>query len=109
MMKEVVERRYKKLTRENRPLPDLVIVDGGKPQLNVAKKVLDDLNLANIPVLGLAKRFEQVFKPGLADPIIISPDSPALFLLQRVRDEAHRFALKYHRLLRKKRMKEKES
>ncbi len=109
MMGEVVERRYKKLTRENRPLPDLVIVDGGKPQLNVTKKVLDDLNLDNIPVVGLAKRFEHIFKPGLTDPIIISPDSPALFLLQRVRDEAHRFALRYHQLLRKKRMREEQS
>jgi len=79
-------------------------VDGGKPQLNVAKRILTELNLTEIPVIGLAKRFEHVFKPDALNPIIISPDSPALFLLQRIRDEAHRFALRYHHILRKKRV-----
>ncbi len=103
MMGEVVERRYKRLIRDKVTLPDLIVVDGGKPQLNIAKKIITRFKL-NIPVIGLAKRLESVFKPDVPDPILISPDSPALFLLQRVRDEAHRFALKYHRLLRKKRI-----
>jgi excinuclease ABC subunit C len=103
MMSELIERRYKRLIKEQQPLPNLIIVDGGKPQLNIASEVLMNLGLNEIPVIGLAKRFEHVFKPSLSDPIIISPDSPALFLLQRIRDEAHRFALKYHQLLRKKR------
>ena len=101
MMGEVVERRYTRLIREKKPLPDLIVVDGGKPQLNITHKILTKIKL-KIPVIGLAKRFEHVFKPGEREPIVISPDSPALFLLQRVRDEAHRFALKYHKLLRKK-------
>jgi excinuclease ABC subunit C len=103
MMSELIERRYKRLIKEQQPLPNLIIVDGGKPQLNIASEVLMNLGLNQIPIIGLAKRFEHVFKPSLSDPIIISPDSPALFLLQRIRDEAHRFALKYHQLLRKKR------
>ncbi|NVM55256.1 MAG: excinuclease ABC subunit UvrC [Candidatus Helarchaeota archaeon] len=102
MMGEVVERRYRRLIKERKPLPDLIVVDGGKPQLNIANKIVSELKL-EIPVIGIAKRFEHIFKPSLSDPIIISPDSPALFLLQRIRDEAHRFALKYHQLLRKKR------
>ena len=102
MMGEVVKRRYKRLIREQKNIPDLVVVDGGKPQLNIAKKILSNLELT-IPIIGLAKKFEHVYKPNTSEPIVISPDSPALFLLQRVRDEAHRFALKYHQLLRKKR------
>ncbi|NVM28905.1 MAG: excinuclease ABC subunit UvrC [Candidatus Helarchaeota archaeon] len=102
MMGEVVERRYKRLIKEQKNIPDLIVVDGGKPQLNIAKKVLSNLELT-IPIIGLAKKFEHVYKPNTSEPIVISPDSPALFLLQRVRDEAHRFALKYHQLLRKKR------
>ncbi len=104
MMAEIIERRYQRLVKAQKNLPDLIIVDGGKPQLNAAIEVLLKLKL-EIPVIGLAKKFEHVFKPGYSNAIIISPDSPALFLLQRVRDEAHRFALKYHQLLRKKRIK----
>ncbi len=101
MIEEVLERRFKRLIAAEDPIPDLVIIDGGKPQLNTAIEVLSKLNLT-IPVIGLAKRFEHVFKPNRPNPIVISPDSPALFLLQRVRDEAHRFALKYHHILRRK-------
>ena len=104
MMGEVIERRYNRLVKEQKQLPNLIIVDGGKPQLNIAKRILAELNLTTIPIVGLAKRFEHVFKPDAPDPIIISPDSPALFLLQRIRDEAHRFALRYHHILRKKRV-----
>ncbi|HUY00678.1 MAG TPA: excinuclease ABC subunit UvrC [Candidatus Deferrimicrobium sp.] len=109
MMGEIIERRYKRLLKEKQLLPNLIIVDGGKPQLNVASEILSNLGLNEIPIIGLAKRYEHVFQPGLGDPIIISPDSPALFLLQRIRDEAHRFALKYHHLLRKKRTIQKKN
>lgn len=103
MMGEVLERRYRRMKNEKLIPPDLIIVDGGKPQLNIATKILTNLGL-KMPVIGLAKKFEHIFKPNTSEPIIISGDSPALFLLQRIRDEAHRFALRYHQLLRKKRI-----
>jgi excinuclease ABC subunit C len=85
--------------------PQLLLVDGGKGQLSVAVDVLEELGLdQEIPVASLAKRFEEVFVPGLADPIRIPRQSEALYLLQRIRDEAHRFAITYHRQLRGKRM-----
>ncbi len=85
--------------------PQLLLVDGGKGQLSVAIRVLEDLGLADeIPVASLAKRFEEVYVPGQPDPIRIPRQSEALYLLQRVRDEAHRFAITYHRELRGKRM-----
>jgi excinuclease ABC subunit C len=80
-------------------------VDGGKPQLAVALRVVEDLGLEDdISVAALAKRFEEVFLPGQADPVRIARQSEALYLLQRIRDEAHRFAITYHRSLRAKRM-----
>jgi len=85
--------------------PQLLLVDGGKGQLSVARRVVEELGLAEeIPVASLAKRFEEVFVPGMADPIRIPRQSEALYLLQRIRDEAHRFAISYHRELRGKRM-----
>jgi excinuclease ABC subunit C len=85
--------------------PQLLLVDGGKGQLNVAVRVLEDLGLdEEIPVASLAKRFEEVFLPGMADAVRVPRGSEALYLLQRVRDEAHRFAISYHRQLRGKRM-----
>ncbi len=85
--------------------PQLLMVDGGKGQLGVAVRVLEDLGLSDeIPVCALAKRFEQVYVPDRADPITIPRRSEALYLLQRLRDESHRFAINYHRQLRKKRM-----
>src|SRR3546814_2478688 len=85
--------------------PQLLLVDGGKGQLSVATRVLEELGLAEeIPVASLAKQFEEVYVPGLADPIRIPRQSEALYLLQRVRDEAHRFAITYHRQLRATRM-----
>jgi excinuclease ABC subunit C len=85
--------------------PQLLLVDGGKGQLSVALRVVEELGLADeIPVASLAKRFEEVFVPGQADPIKIPRQSEALYLLQRIRDEAHRFAIAYHRELRGKRM-----
>jgi excinuclease ABC subunit C len=84
--------------------PNLLLVDGGKGQLGVAVRVLEDLGLQDICVASLAKRFEEVYLPGQSDPIRIPRDSEALYLLQQVRDEAHRFAITYHRQLRDKKM-----
>ncbi|MGI9032641.1 MAG: excinuclease ABC subunit UvrC [Acidimicrobiales bacterium] len=115
-MREVLTRRLKALLAErDRPAderrrrfayqPNLLLVDGGKGQLSVATEVVTELGLEDeISLAALAKRFEEVFVPGLADPIRIPRQSEALYLLQRVRDEAHRFAVSYHRQLRAKRM-----
>ena len=84
--------------------PQLVVVDGGKGQLSVAVDVLQRLGLSHIPVVGLAKRFEEVYVPGQSEPIEINRNSEALYLLQQVRDEAHRFAITFHRSRRDKRM-----
>jgi excinuclease ABC subunit C len=84
-------------------LPDLVIVDGGKGQLSAAVGVLRDLDLGDVPVAGLAKRFEELYLPGRSDPIILPPKSQGLYLVQRIRDEAHRFAITYHRTVRSRR------
>jgi len=84
--------------------PNLLVVDGGRGQLNVAVRVLEELGLEEIDVAGLAKRFEEVYRPGRAEPVRIPRDSEALYLLQQVRDEAHRFAITYHRGLRRKAM-----
>jgi excinuclease ABC subunit C len=82
--------------------PDLVVVDGGKGQLNAALSAVSELGIDGIPMIGLAKREEEVFVPGRQDPIILPRESEALYLLQRIRDEAHRFAITYHRRLRGK-------
>ncbi len=84
-------------------MPDLVIVDGGKGQVSAAKAVLDELGLHDLPLAGLAKEREELFLPGQSTPILLPPTSPALYLVQRLRDEAHRFAITYHRNLRAKR------
>ncbi|TMF16865.1 MAG: excinuclease ABC subunit UvrC, partial [Chloroflexi bacterium] len=81
-------------------VPDLILIDGGKAQLNGASRVLADAGLARIPVFGLAKRNEELFKPRMSEPIVLDRDSPTLFLVQRVRDEAHRFAITRHRARR---------
>ncbi len=83
-------------------LPDLVVIDGGLGQVNAARGVLDSLGLADMPVIGLAKEREEVFLPGLPQPLVLPATSQALYLLQRLRDEAHRFAITYHRKLRAK-------
>ena len=84
-------------------LPDLVIIDGGKGQVSAAMEVLDALGLHDLPLAGLAKEREELFLPGRSDPIVLPATSPALYLVQRLRDEAHRFAITYHRDLRAKR------
>jgi excinuclease ABC subunit C len=115
-MEEVLTRRLTAyLAERSRPVgerpgkfsypPQLLLVDGGKGQLNVAVRVLEQLGLAEeIPVAALAKRFEEVYVPGEADPVRVPRGSEALYMLQRIRDEAHRFAITYHRQLRGKRM-----
>lgn len=104
MMQEVVERRYTRLLNEGKKLPDLILIDGGKGQLNAAHEVLCQLGLNDQAIIGLAKKEEEVFIPGRSEPIIIPHDTPALHLIQRVRDEAHRFAVSYHRKLRSRRL-----
>jgi len=84
--------------------PNLYVVDGGAPQVNAAKAVLDELDVRDVAVIGLAKRLEEVWVPGEADPVILPRNSEGLFMLQRLRDEAHRFAIAYHRSKRSKRM-----
>ena len=97
---EVVFRRYNRIINEKGQLPDLILIDGGKGQLNAATRSLNKLGLNYITVIGLAKRLEEVFIPGFSDPQNISKKSPGLFLLRGIRDEAHRFALSFHRQLR---------
>jgi excinuclease ABC subunit C len=87
-------------------LPDLIIVDGGKGQLSAACGELQRLGLHDLPIIGLAKEHEEIYRPGRALPLRLPMDSPALRLLQRIRDEAHRFANAYHQLLMKKRVEE---
>jgi excinuclease ABC subunit C len=84
--------------------PNLVVVDGGPPQVAAAKRALDELGIDDIALVGLAKRLEEVWRPGAADPVILPRSSEGLYLLQRVRDEAHRFAISYHRAKRSKSM-----
>ena len=84
-------------------MPDLVIVDGGRGQVSAAKAVLDELGLHDLPLAGLAKEREELFLPDRPDPVVLAATSPALYLVQRLRDEAHRFAITYHRNLRAKR------
>ena len=81
-------------------LPDLVVIDGGKGQLSAAKEVLDDLGHHDLAVVGLAKEREEIFLPDRDAPVLLPTTSPALYLMQRLRDEAHRFAITYHRALR---------
>lgn len=104
MMREVVGRRYRRLLDDEQSLPDLVLIDGGKGQLSSAKKVLDELGLIDLPVIGLAKRLEEIYVPDQSDPILIPKTSSSLRLLIQVRDEAHRFAVTFHQERRGKRM-----
>jgi excinuclease ABC subunit C len=101
---ESIERAMTKFTAVR--LPDLIIVDGGKGQLSSACRELQRLGLHDLPIIGLAKEFEEIYRPGRALPLQLPPDSGALRLLQRIRDEAHRFANTYHQLLMKKRIGE---
>lgn len=103
MMREVIGRYFHRLKEEDKPPPDLVVVDGGKGQLSSAKQELASLGFETQPIISLAKRLEEVFLPGMSEPITIPRSSPALLLLKRIRDEAHRFAITYNRKVRTKR------
>jgi excinuclease ABC subunit C len=100
---EVVGRRYRRLQQDDAPFPDLVLLDGGKGQLNAAADALSKLGIS-LPLASLAKQEEEVFLPGKTEPVRLDRGRPALRLLQRLRDEAHRFAISYHRLRRRKEM-----
>ena len=102
-MKEVITRRYGRLVQEQKPLPDLIIIDGGKGQLNAAQEAAAAVGILAVDMIGLAKKQEEVYKPGKSLPELLARRSDALYLLQRVRDEAHRFAVTFHRKLRAKR------
>jgi excinuclease ABC subunit C len=107
MMGEVLRRRFARETAEGKRFasrPDLLIVDGGKPQLGAARAVLEEMGAGDIPLAALAKREEELFVPGWDDPVVLPAGSASLYLVKRVRDEAHRFAVTYHRELRGKAM-----
>lgn len=100
-MKEIVTRRYKRLLEEEKPLPKLVVIDGGKGQLSSAVEALQELGIyGKMPIIGIAKRLEEIYFPGDSYPIHIDKKSESLKLLQRIRDEAHRFAITFHRKVR---------
>ena len=100
---EVIQRRYSRLKKENREFPDLIIVDGGKGQLSAAHAELERLGI-DIPVIAIAKREEEIYVPALTHPLPVDRKEKASLFVQEIRDEAHRFAIAYHRLLRKKQM-----
>ncbi|MCK4645704.1 MAG: excinuclease ABC subunit UvrC [Candidatus Aminicenantes bacterium] len=102
-IRETVRRRYTRVLREKKALPDLVLVDGGKGQLNAARDILEDLGLSHLPVASLAKKEEIIFTPSQKNGIRLDRASPALKLFQNIRNEAHRFAISFHRLRRRKR------
>lgn len=104
-MKEAVSRRFKRAAQGDDnfgALPDLVLIDGGKGQLKYANEALRELGFSHIPAIGLAEQFEHIFVEGRKDPIILPEGSPGLYLVKRIRDEAHRFAITYHKSLRSK-------
>ena len=103
MMREVIGRYFHKVLEDKHEPPDLVVVDGGKGQLSSATAELESLGFADQPIISLAKKLEEVYLPGLSGPITIPRGSPALMLLKRIRDEAHRFAVNYNRKVRQKR------
>ena len=102
-MEEVVYRRYKRLKEEEKPLPQLVVIDGGKGQLGAAVKILRELELLDkITVIGIAKRLEEIYFPGDPVPLYINKKSETLKVIQHLRNEAHRFAITFHRQMRSK-------
>src|SRR5262245_10738902 len=102
-MREVVGRRYRRLLEEGKELPDLILIDGGKGQLSAAMEALAELGLGHQPIASLAKQEKLLFLPGREEPVRLPHSSPVLQLVQRVRDEAHRFAIGFHRKTRSKR------
>ena len=102
-LEEMLRRRFRKSLEQGTALPDLVLIDGGRGQLNVGLKVLQDLGLDYLPVASLAKQREEVYRGESLEPLLLDPTSPALHTLQKIRDEAHRFAITYHKKLRTRR------
>ena len=102
-MREVITRRYRKLLEEGGPFPDLMVIDGGKGQLSAAYDALEQLGLANLVAVGLAKKEELLFTRDQVEPVALATADSALLLLQRIRDEAHRFAVTFHRSARSRR------
>src|SRR5258706_9006821 len=102
-MKEIVGRRYRRIMEEEGVFPNLIVVDGGKGQLSSACEALQELGLyGKIPIVGIAKKLEEIYYPEDPLPLLISKKSPGLLLIQQIRDEAHRFAIEFHRLKRSK-------
>jgi excinuclease ABC subunit C len=99
-MREVVQRRYRTVMEDGGPFPDLVLIDGGAGQLTAAYDALESIGLANLVAVGIAKREELLYTRDHADPTALAEHDPALLLLQRIRDEAHRFAVTFHRKAR---------
>jgi excinuclease ABC subunit C len=99
-MHEVVLRRYRKLLEQGGPFPDVVLIDGGQGQLSAAYGALEALGLANLVAVGIAKKEELLFVRDREEAIVLAPNDPALLLIQRIRDEAHRFAVTFHRRAR---------
>lgn len=101
-MHEVITRRFSRLSRESKPMPDLILVDGGKGQLAAAVEALNSQGISDYQIIGLAKKLEEIYRPGDSEPYNLPKTSSALKLLQQVRDEVHRFSITYHRKLRQK-------
>jgi excinuclease ABC subunit C len=99
-MREVVQRRYRKVLEEGGPFPDLILIDGGRGQLSAAYDALEQIGLGNLVAVGIAKKEEVVFTRERPEPIVLPEHDPALLLIQRIRDEAHRFAVTFHRRAR---------
>jgi excinuclease ABC subunit C len=102
-MNEVVTRRYRKLLEQGGPFPDLILIDGGKGQLSAAYDALRELGLGNLVAVGIAKKEELIYTRDREEPIAFANDDPALRLIQQIRDEAHRFAVTFHRTARRMR------
>src|SRR6185312_3984418 len=102
-MREVVARRYRAVLENGGPFPDLILIDGGKGQLSAAYEALESLGLANLVAVGIAKKEELLFTRDRNEPIALAQNGPALLLIQRIRDEAHRFAITFHRQSRARR------
>jgi excinuclease ABC subunit C len=99
-MKEVVQRRYRKILETGGIFPDLILIDGGKGQLSAAYDALEEIGLANLVAVGIAKKEELLFTRDRDEPIALAENDPALLLIERIRDEAHRFAVTFHRKAR---------
>lgn len=99
-MREVVQRRYRKILEQGGPFPDLILIDGGKGQLSAAYEALEEIGLGNLVAVGIAKKEELIYTRHQAEPVVLAENDPALLLVQRIRDEAHRFAVTFHRKAR---------